>query len=45
MIADSIKLDNISKFPKIDDKGNWLIDVTIEKGEIEGMDVRTIEYY
>lgn len=45
MSADSTIMDVTSKYPKIDDKGNWLVLVSIEKGEVVGMDVRTIEYY
>ena len=45
MRSDSTMLDITFKYPKTDDKGNWLIMVSIEKGEITGMDVRTIEYY
>ena len=43
--SDTTFLDLTSKYPKVDDKGNWLELVSIENGEVVGIDVRTIEYY
>lgn len=45
MRSDSSMLDIVMKYPKVDEKGNWLELVSIENGEVVGIDVRTIEYY
>jgi hypothetical protein len=42
---DSTTMHVEHKYTKFDEKGNWLILVSIEEGELVGMDVRTIEYY
>ncbi len=43
--ADTMYMDLAFKYPEVDEKGNWLKMVTIDKGKPAGMDVRTIEYY
>jgi hypothetical protein len=43
--SDTTFLDLTFKYPKVDDKGNWLEMVSFENGKVSGMDVRTIEYY
>ena len=45
MSSDSTMVDITFKYPETDEKGNWLIMVSIENDEVVGMDVRTIEYY
>ena len=43
--SDSSTIEIVEKYTKVDEKGNWLVMITIDKGELIGMDVRTIEYY
>lgn len=43
--ADTTYHDLTFKYPKVDDRDNWLEMVSLENGKVSAMDVRTIEYY